>query len=356
MAFASTAHRHRRGRLIAFALALPLAGSLQPAGAATMLSYISSPQSWIGLGETVSVASEDGFEFTPHRGANSQVYFWINNFQNSPDPWSSRWWGLTLMGPMEESLAPGTYDASLPFQDSSSSLVDFWGNGRGNNRSTGSFTVLEASYAEDSSVLSFAADFTQYDEGDLNRWNKGAIRYNSEAPVSLSPEPSYPDFGWMTDLNLSDPIPDAPIDLGWDLDPNLSDPSDEIIQIDDGFSPPPIVILPEPIIEEPIHVDPVIADDLGSIDASIFPTPYPIFLDDTSFYPIFLDDISSELYEPIYWYSSGSTFISIDTDFSTITLTPAPGPLPIAGAFAGWHSARRLRRRCRERLQHGGRA
>jgi hypothetical protein len=33
---------------------------------------------------------------------------------------------------------------------------------------------------------------------------------------------------------------------------------------------------------------------------------------------------------------------------STPDLLPVPGPLPVAGALAGWHSARRLRRRCKK--------
>lgn len=349
----STAHGHRWGRLLAFALALPLAGSLQPAAAATLLSYISSPRSWIGLGETVAVGPEDGYEFTPWRHANNHVYFWINNYQSSPDPWSSRGWGLTLMGPMDDSLSPGTYDASTPFQDSASSLVDFWGNGRGNNRSTGSFTVLEASYAEDGSVLSFAADFTQYDEGFSNWWTKGAIRYNSEAPVSLTPEPIEPE---------------APIDPIWSPDPDLSDPGEEVITIDDGFSLPPIVILPEPISEPPIHVDPTIDGDLSTVDPQILPPPDPIYFESMSvdsgysesisIYPIFIDYIPFEL----DWYSGGSVLSTgpevTEVFLSTGQTTPAPGPLPIAGAFAGWHSARRLRRRCRQRGQgdlHAGR-
>jgi hypothetical protein len=32
---------------------------------------------------------------------------------------------------------------------------------------------------------------------------------------------------------------------------------------------------------------------------------------------------------------------------STPDLLPVPGPLPLAGALAGWHSARQLRRRCK---------
>jgi hypothetical protein len=330
-----TTHRLPWGRIIALALTLPLAGSLQAAEAATTLSYISSPQSWIGLGESVSVGVEDGFEFTLTSNANNQAYFWINNFQNSPDPWSARSWGLNLVGTIEESPSPDTHDSSMPFQGNSSSLVDFWGNGRGNNSSTGSFTILDASYADDGTVLSFAADFTQYDEGHLNRWNKGAIRYNSDVPVNLIPEPIFPD---------------PPIDSGWDPTANSSGPNDGEMSIDDAISLPPVVILPEPIIEGPIHVDPVIEDEIITIEPPITPVPYPIDADDVSF----------ELFEPIYWYSSGSSIsiVPIDTPvfITEFTPVPTPGPLPIAGGLAGWHSARRLRRRCRDRRWLGGNA
>lgn len=89
-------------------------------------------------------------------------------------------------------MSVGTYDDAtrFPFQSPVNPGLTFAGNGRGNNTLTGSFKVLDVTYGVNGTVLSFAADFVQYDEGMLNRWNVGSIRYNSDIPVASVPEPS----------------------------------------------------------------------------------------------------------------------------------------------------------------------
>jgi hypothetical protein len=65
--------------------------------------------------------------------------------------------------------------------------LDFSTSGRGDNTLTGYFNVLDISYDANHSLISFAADFVQYDVGVADLWNQGSIRYNSIIPV---PEPS----------------------------------------------------------------------------------------------------------------------------------------------------------------------
>lgn len=173
---------------------------------------------------------------------------------------------------------------------------------------------MEADYADDGTVLSFAADFLQYDSGSINAWIKGAIRLNSDLPISLTPEPIVLD-------PLVDPgvVPDP--------DPLVSEP----VRIDDVFIPSPIVFFPEPSIEEPLIVEPALDGLL--IDPPIVLSPFP----------------DGENGEPVYWYSSGSSMVTAPRlEYTSIA---APGPLPIAGALVGWHSARHLRRRCRQGRQ-----
>ena len=272
---------HRWARLMAWALTLPLAGSLQPAQAATSLSFLSSPYSYVGGGETVSAGPDNGFDIVVHGDPFTMLSFSI------AEPWTpeglSRYWNLELAAPEGASLSVGSYANATrwPFQETTAPGLTFSGNYRGNNRLTGSFNILESNVADDG-TFSFAVDFLQYDEESTNAWIKGAIRYNSEVPVNLTPEPIVVDPG------ILEP---------W--------PGESIID-------PPISILPYPIDDQDL---------------------------------------------PVYWYfgSSGSSFLFNSTPI-TINPTnsypvPTPGPLPIAGVLAGWQSARRLRRRCRESSQ-----
>ena len=298
---------HRWARLIAWALALPLAGSLQPAQSATLLSFLSSPYSWVGRGETVSAGPDSGFGF--EIGVQGEPFTMLSF--SIAETWTpeglSRNWDLRLASPEGASLAVGSYANATrsPIQDTTAPGLDFSGNGRSNNRLTGSFNILESNIAEDG-TLSFAVDFLQYDEEITNWWIKGAIRYNSEVPANLTPEPIFVD---------------PPIDLGYN--PDL-------------YQYLPII---DPIIEYPVIAEPW--PDGSSIDP---PISILLYLNDDQDFPV-------------YWYfgSSGSSMDVNQTPitFETMGSDPisAPGPLPIAGALAGWHSARRLRRRCRESSQ-----
>jgi len=296
-------------------MALPLAGSLQAAQAATLLSFLSSPYSWVGGGETVSAGPDNGFDisvlgdqFTPITQITSTLHFSVLE-PWTPDGW--RWWYLRLAAPEGANLSVGSYAYATrwPFQETTAPGLDFSGNGRGNNRLTGSFNILESNVADDG-TFSFAVDFLQYDEESSNAWIKGAIRYNSEVPINLTPEPI---------------VVDPPIDLGYNPDPD----------------PYPYLPIIDPIIENPGIGEPW--TDGSSIDPPISILPYPI--DDQNL--------------PVHWPCC-SMVVNTDYPAELVAMSypsmssepvPTPGPLPIAGALAGWHSARRLRRRCRESSQ-----
>lgn len=289
----------RWARLVAFALAIPLGCLLQPARSATLLSYISSPYSYVGHGETVSVGPEDGFLFTPYpQGDNSLSISIINDFASNPDI-SARWYYLDFAAPSNQPLTVGTYtDATrYPFQQAPSAGLSFSANGAGNNTLTGSFTVLEASYGEDGSLLSFAADFLQYDEGQVNGWNKGAIRFNSAIPVSLIAEP------------ISE---EPPEELG--SEPNAFIPLDP--GPGDEGNPTPIEQELE-LSEEEFVWREIYFSSGSSAEMGVFETP---------------------IYQTLE--SNQATAMA--------PVTATPGPLPVAAALAGWSSARRLRRRCKE--------
>lgn len=175
-------------------ISVALAGFGANAAPITAFYYTSSPQSWVGHGETVTVTPAEGFEFMAQPNFANGVSFAINDFLTNPDFQKTRWWYLDFVAPFSALLTVGFYDHAtrFPFQDAENPALDFSGNGRGNNMLTGFFEVLEAVYAADGSVLRFAADFTQFDEGFADWWNRGSIRFNSDIPLIVSevPEPS----------------------------------------------------------------------------------------------------------------------------------------------------------------------
>lgn len=162
------------------------------ADAATEFFYTSSPQSWVGYGQTVSVTPAMGFDFTASRNFDNGVSFAINDFATNLNFQATRWWHLDFSAPLDAPLSVGNYARATrwPFQATDAPGLNFDGNGRGNNTLTGSFQILEATYAASGEVLTFAADFRQYDEGVQGWWNMGSIRYNSDIPISPIPEPS----------------------------------------------------------------------------------------------------------------------------------------------------------------------
>jgi len=159
------------------------------AAASTVLYYTSSEDSWVGQGETATITPSQGFTFLISRNYDQGVSFWIDNFATSPNPSLYQWWHVDFAAPYEALIQAGHYAGAtrFAFQDPSEPGLDFGGNGRGNNTLLGYFDVYEAVYGMDGGVLSFAADFVQYDSGNEDAWSMGSVRYNSDYPI---PEPS----------------------------------------------------------------------------------------------------------------------------------------------------------------------
>lgn len=149
----------------------------------TSFYYTSGPNSWVGGGATETMTPANGYLFSI-QGNDQTVEFSVHNASDSD------WWYLDFSAASGQLLTPG-YSASatrFPFNGSGAGL-SFFGDGRGDNTLTGNFTVLGATYAANGSVLSFAASFTQYDEGHTDWWNTGLIEYNytpSSAPETAN--------------------------------------------------------------------------------------------------------------------------------------------------------------------------
>ena len=150
-----------------------------------LFTFTSSPQSWVGHGLSQT--------FTPARGStiSASRYFDQGAFANAirfsmSDP-EYGGYNLEMVGVDGEFPTVGTYLGATrwPFNGGDPGL-SFSGNGRGNNTLTGHFTVKESVLDASGNVLAFAADFTQYDEGNLNWWNTGSIYWHSSIPEPSS--------------------------------------------------------------------------------------------------------------------------------------------------------------------------
>jgi len=144
--------------------------------AATFFYFTSSPASWIGQGQTLTLTRG----FSAYREFNLGAY--TNSVHLTADGYE-----LTIVGPVLALPTLGFYPNATrwPFMGTGAGMA-FTGPGRGNNTLTGNFNVLQADYDATGQVTAFAVDFVQYDEGNQSAWSRGSIRFNSNIPV---PEP-----------------------------------------------------------------------------------------------------------------------------------------------------------------------
>jgi len=150
----------------------------RPLKATNILYFTSAPGSWVGRGQTLTLTSPT---------SAFSVHSYIDGVSLRVDD-QNRYYRLELGGP--ESTVPtiGFYPNATRFGfNGSGPGLDFSTTGRGDNTLTGYFNVLQADYDLSGNIMSFAVDFTQYDEGVKANWVSGSFRYNSNIPV---PEPA----------------------------------------------------------------------------------------------------------------------------------------------------------------------
>jgi hypothetical protein len=156
-------------------VACAAAATTTPARAADIFYFTSTPGSWIGQGQTLTLTP-----VTATRTFNLGAYTNTVKF-------SAGGYELDLVGPNNTLVGPGFYNNAYrwPFNDSRPGM---WmtAPGRGDNDISGWFNILQADYNTDGTVQAFAVDFKEYDETSTTNWTTGSVRYHSSIPT---PEP-----------------------------------------------------------------------------------------------------------------------------------------------------------------------
>ncbi len=164
-----------------FTLALTLLLGCHTSVAATILYLDSESGDYIGQGITQTITDADA-TFTASSNYDNGVSVSINS--------STTWWNTNFAAPFEAELLPSTYieAARFSFQSITQAGLSVTGDGRGCNTLTGHFTVYEIQYGPSDTITTFAANFTQYCDGNTAALN-GAIRINSDLPA-IVPTPT----------------------------------------------------------------------------------------------------------------------------------------------------------------------
>ena len=129
-----------------------------PAGATTYFSIIGQPGDYIvGATSRVDVRANAAFSATVD-AARSTVTINV-------EPADSTNWSIVLAAKQGSQLVPGTYELARRFSSATNPGLDFTGNGRGCNQTTGGFVVHEAQFSGANTVERFRVTFEQHCEG-----------------------------------------------------------------------------------------------------------------------------------------------------------------------------------------------
>jgi hypothetical protein len=161
----------------------------------TLLILDSQPGDYVGGGTKQTFTLADG-GFTARQNFDGGVSL------SFIAPEYAHWWYLDFAAAGEVPLTPGMYDGAtrFPFQDPGEPGLDVGGDGRGCNKLTGRFEVVEVKYGPAETVLSFAANFEQHCEGAAPALF-GTIFFNAGAPV---PPDLTLSFSGCTSCNVGD--------------------------------------------------------------------------------------------------------------------------------------------------------
>lgn len=178
----------RRARILATA-----AATLLTVAAATTATAVSAHAATItGPGTSLTFSGTGGdyisqdlsWSFDP---SNSVIDATVSSDGNSVvvNVNGSSFWELDLAAPAGQALTAGTvYDnaARYPFEGPTQPGLSLFGDGRGCNTVTGSFTVISAIFGPHGWIQSFDATFVQHCEGSLTSAATGEVVLNNGPP------------------------------------------------------------------------------------------------------------------------------------------------------------------------------
>lgn len=145
-------------------------------GSLTMESDVGD---YIGGGSTYAYTTNNGDDFdSTADGSSVRIAVSAAN---------GDWWFLEFAAPEGQSLVEGSYHGATraPFRGPGVPGLDVFGNGRGCNELTGTFTVLEASYGPSNYLERFGATFEQHCEDGLPALRGEVWVVNPPAPTPL---------------------------------------------------------------------------------------------------------------------------------------------------------------------------
>jgi hypothetical protein len=167
----------------------------------TNFLFASSAQSFIGQGQSLYASPTNGYNVALTQFAPNSLQFNISPTNSAGTNW------ILEFSDTNDFFGVGVYSNAVSAGQVPTRLL-FSGMASGYNTSDGSFKVLEATYSSNQ-LVSFAADFIQYDNNDTNSWNEGSIRFNSTipdsvdlllAPVAISFQNGNAVLTWSTNL------------------------------------------------------------------------------------------------------------------------------------------------------------
>lgn len=144
---------------------------------ASSLTMVSEPGDYIGQGLTYSYT--DGISAaasTDLRTVNISVFS------------GSDWFFVDLAAPLGQQLVPGVYDNAVryPFQSSAQNGLSVYGNGRGCNTLTGTFTITKATYGAYGYIEELEGEFEQHCEGGIPALFGSFVISNPPPPPAMT--------------------------------------------------------------------------------------------------------------------------------------------------------------------------